>query len=1222
MSYSFFPRRRACATLAVLGLLTTTALTAPAQTPNYRLELRGAAFTPPANLDEFFGPAAAPTDITGGVYYRLVQFYTLPNKERRARIESSWHVKLLDYLPHNTYVVAFPASFNRQLLMGYGVRSVFRLDTDNRLHPLLRTGNVPPHALRSGGVAELTVQAVSAADPAAVRTALTAAGATVLREDEATHLFTIQVPTAKIRAVADVPAVLFVEPIAPAPVPEDRPGRSNHRVNYLNSDSPLGRHYDGRGVHVALGDDGIIGPHIDYSGRTDQLAVAGVNDGDHGDHCAGIIMGAGNLDPRQRGMAPGVELKVYEPFDNINRSPQDFNDFNIRVTSTSYGDGCHSGYTTFAQTVDRQTRQLPTLLHVFSAGNSGSQNCGFISGWGNITGGNKSGKNVIATGAVTVNDQLAGFSSRGPTVDGRIKPEICAVGVDVNSTLPGNNNQGNQYGPNSGTSMACPGAAGTSALLYQLWRERHNGQDPTAAIVKAALMATADDLGQPGPDFQFGYGRINARRAAMALEENRVYIDSVDQGEGRRLTVNVPAGTRQLRLLTYWTDFEGAVLAGRALVNDLDTELRAPDSARYQPWVLDPRPNATTLDAPAVRARDSLNNTEQITLDAPAPGQYTLRIAGAAVPRGAQSFVVITEMLTDSITVTYPLGGETFAPADAEMLRWDAFNTSGSFDLSLSADAGATWAPLATVAGTQRWYNWQPTVSRNGQRLLLRVRRGTHEGRSGAPFSVQTPPSSLRVTRVCPDSATFEWNPVAGAVRYDVYRLGARYMDSIGTATTPRFVVSPTNPLGTDWLSVRAVMANGATSRRANAIQRQPGTVNCVLSQDAEVVQLLSPASGSVTSCAANSTTAVTLRIRNAGSQPLVGARVFYRINAGAIQTDTILGAIAPGTALTHTFSAPAQLTAPGTYRVQTWVRIASDGNQYNDSATAVVSFISGVSGTLPLTETLDAWTRCSTASDCGTTVCALRNGWVNTPSGTANDDSDWRLNSGVTPSINTGPDSDHTLGTGAGRYLYLEASGCSAKTAILTSPCLNLATQPLAQDFTFWYHAFGADMGELHVDVLPDSGAAVLDAIPVIQGDQGNQWLQARVPLGAFKRRTVTVRLRGITGADFASDLALDDFNVTDAIVQGVRTEAVALNQRLTLAPNPTAGNTAISRPDLSDGPLDLTVFDVRGQLVTRGRLTGLTTILELGGVAPGAYSVRIVSAKTSVVRRLVVQP
>ncbi len=454
--------------------------TPPAGAPNYRLELRGGTFTPPVNLEEFFSAAGEPTDVSGGVYYRLVQFWELPTKERRARLERAWHARLLDYLPMNTYVVAFPASFNRQLLLGYNVRSVFQLSPESRLHPLLRTANVPAHALRPGNRAEVlieTIAATAAPDPAALRAAtraaLLAAGATEITvpDSAAPQRFRALVPLAKLRAVAALPTVLSVEAVPAPPQREDRPGRSSHRSNYLNSDDPLGRHYDGRGVRVALGDDGILGPHIDYTGRLNQTRV-NTNSGDHGDHCAGIIMGAGNLDPRQRGMATAADLSVYDPFENITAAPVDFTTQGVRITSTSYGSGCHAGYTAAAQEVDRQTRLQPALLHVFSAGNSGTSDCGFLTGWGNITGGNKSGKNVLAVGAVDLNDQLTGFSSRGPTQDGRIKPDICTVGLDVNSTLPNNT-----YGLNSGTSMACPGMAGTAAQLYQLWRSRHTGQD-------------------------------------------------------------------------------------------------------------------------------------------------------------------------------------------------------------------------------------------------------------------------------------------------------------------------------------------------------------------------------------------------------------------------------------------------------------------------------------------------------------------------------------------------------------------------------------------------------------------------------------------------------------------------------------------------------------------------------------------------------------------------
>lgn len=1227
----FFAFRRGALAGVLLGLsLTLTPSAGRAQpgqpaggAPSYRVELRGGAFTPPANIEEFYGPAGAPTDVAGGVYYRLVQFWELPTKERRERLERSWHARLLDYLPKNTYVVAFPATFNRQLLMGYNVRSVFKLDPETRLHPLLRTDNVPAHALRPGNMAEVfieTIAATAAPDPealrAATRAALLAAGATEITVPDSTapQRLRARVPLDKLRLVAAIPTVLSVEAVPAPPQREDRPGRSSHRSNYINSDSPLGRHYDGAGVRVALGDDGIIGPHIDYKGRYEQSRVNS-DDGSHGDHTGGIIAGGGNLDPRQRGMAPAASVSVYDPFENIDLAPVDFGSIGVRITSTSYGNGCHAGYTTDAQDVDRQTREQPALLHVFSAGNSGTANCGFLTGWGNITGGNKSGKNVLAVGAVDRNDQLAGFSSRGPTADGRIKPDICAVGVDVNSTQPDNT-----YGLNTGTSMACPGMAGTAAQLYQLWRSRHAGQDPTAALIKAAVLGTADDLGNPGPDFQHGYGRLNARRAALALEGEHFFSDSVDQGDTRTFSLAVPAGVQQVRVLLHWTDFEGSVLAGRALVNDLDAALIGVSSDTTQPWVLDPRPNLATINLPAVRGRDSLNNAELITLDAPAPGTYTIWVQGTSVAQGPQRFYAVYELVSDSVVLTYPMGGESFAPADSEIIRWDAFGNVGSFDLEVSADSAATWQSIGTAPGTARQFQWAPAANRNGQLLTFRVRRGAAEGRSVAPVSIQTPPSNLRVTRVCPDSATFEWNPIPNAVRYDVFRLGATQMDSIGSSSQPRFAVLGTNPLVEDWLSVRAVQANGARSRRAIAIRRAPGTLNCTLAFDAEVVRVLSPAAGAVTVCGPPAPTPVIVELRNAGAQVMPGARVFYRVGTGPVVTDSVIGPLAPGALRTHTFSSPALLPAAGPVELLVWARFGGDGNRYNDSVRVNLTITTGTVAALPLTQNVDAWMRCNTGSDCEATVCGLTNGWLNAPNGNG-DDIDWRVNAGATPSVDTGPDLDHTLGTGQGRYLYLEASnGCFGKTAVLTSPCLDLTVDTLARDFTFWYHAYGVDMGELHVDVLPDSGAAVTDVIPAIIGDQGNQWLPARVSLAPFRGRIVTVRLRGVTGSEFTSDLALDDFGVDAAIIQGVRADAQAFAGRLALTPNPTTGIVRLSRPNLADGPLAVTVLDVQGRILARQTLTGLATTFDLGSAPAGTYLVRVVSARTSVVRRLVV--
>src|SRR5690606_39055654 len=118
----------------------------------------------------------------------------------------------------------------------------------------------------------------------------------------------------------------------------------------------------------------------------------------------------------------------YQAFDSIYSH---YNKHNIRITSTPYSDGNNTGYTSRARLMDIHINAMPDLMHVFSAGNAGTSNFnyGAGAGWGNITGGHKQAKNVITVGNITFDDFLASSSSRGPAKDGRIKPEICAVGT-------------------------------------------------------------------------------------------------------------------------------------------------------------------------------------------------------------------------------------------------------------------------------------------------------------------------------------------------------------------------------------------------------------------------------------------------------------------------------------------------------------------------------------------------------------------------------------------------------------------------------------------------------------------------------------------------------------------------------------------------------------------------------------------------------------------------
>ena len=149
-----------------------------------------------------------------------------------------------------------------------------------------------------------------------------------------------------------------------------------------------------------------------------------------------------------------------------------------------------------------------------------------------------------------------------------------------------------------------------------------------------------------------------------------------------------------------------------------------------------------------------------------------------------------------------------------------------------------------------------------------------------------------------------------------------------------------------------------------------------------------------------------------------------------------------------------------------------------------------------------------------------LVNNWTNL----SGDDIDWNVDANGTPSQNTGPSADHSLGTTAGKYMYIEATSPNFpnKVAILESPCYDLTGASDAM-LTFWYHMYGAEMGSLAIDLMVN-GTPVTDVL-VITGDQGNVWRQAYVDLSAHVgQNNLRVRFRGTTGSNYTSDITIDD--------------------------------------------------------------------------------------------------
>ncbi|MEM9023218.1 MAG: S8 family serine peptidase, partial [Bacteroidota bacterium] len=781
-----------------------------------------------------------------------IQFHTIPTDEQRA-VLAGQGIRLLEYLPKRAYVASLPQGFDRQQLVAANVRSVVSPDRDFKLHPLLEGQQLPAWALKEKGQIDLNVNMYTDLDPNGVIPRLKARGYEVLKRHDHSHYVELRVPIASLDDVVDLPYISFVEPIAEPGEPENYTARTQHRSNIINADHANGMHYDGSGVAVMMQDDGDIGPHIDYTGRIGQFTDG--NNGDHGDHVGGTIFGAGNLNPTTRGMATGADLYVYwaaqQGYPGFDSIPSHYNSLGIRITSTSYSDGCNAGYTNRARTMDIQTNSFSSLLHVFSAGNNGFSDCsyGAGAGWGNVTGGHKVGKNVITVANLDLNDNISGSSSRGPAHDGRIKPDVSAKGSSVFST-----SDPNTYVFKSGTSMSCPGTSGTMAQLYHAYRDINAGTDPDGGLMKAIMLNTCEDLGNEGPDFTFGWGRINALRAVETIQNQTYMTGTVSQGGSNTHTINVPNGAKQLRVMVYWTDPQASVNASTALVNNLDMTLTDPASNTTLPWLLDFTPTVASLSAPATHGVDSVNNMEQVVIDDPAMGAFTVTVNGTGVPQGPQDYWVVYELITDRITLTYPIGGEPFVPGEVEKIRWDALGDSGTFALEYSLDNGVSWTMINNaVSGSVRFLNWTVPQALTGE-AMVRITRGANTDDSDAAFSIIGVPNTVSIDFGCPDSFRVSWTPVTGATAYEVSMLGAKYMDSIGVSTTTSFIVTGVNPLTEYWVAVKALGPQNAIGRRTVAIRKLPGTFNCPLTDDIELTLISSPLNQGFQSCHGDST--------------------------------------------------------------------------------------------------------------------------------------------------------------------------------------------------------------------------------------------------------------------------------------------------------------------------------------------------------------------------------
>ncbi|MCS7018150.1 MAG: S8 family serine peptidase [Cytophagales bacterium] len=572
----------------------------------------------------------------------------------------------------------------------------------------------------------------------------------------------------------------------------------------------------GKGVRIGVWDgSGLIGPHVDFVNRTSQeepLMGESFSWREHATHVSGTLAGAGLRFIYGRGIAPEAQLfnynivstssaESYIPYKMLKAVEQR----QIVITQNSYGPShtCSAGginYSSTNRSQDLVANAFPELLHVFATGNSGGS-CG---GYRNTVHG---AKNIISVASLDANNQRMWLghmqSAAGPARDGRLQPHIAAPGVNIFSTTPDHFYASSGW---SGTSMAAPHVSGVAALLYQHYRELNSGQTPPAALIRAVLLNGATDLGNPGPDYIFGFGKVHALNAAAAITENRFVLNEVAQGQTFKHYVYVPTGSKQLKIMLSWNDPAALPNALPALVNNLNLQAKSPSGTIRLPLVLNPASPASV----ATEGTDNLNNNEQIVINLPEEGTWEISVTGASIAIGnTQAFALTWQQEGEFLVLRNPTTHER----DMSPVHWDCRDIPGN--VTIEFFDGATWQTLGSVPASQGKFAWTPpAIVTNNARIRISA-----TGASGAVHSHTSPPLLfLGIPNITPNpnitpyvpgnnSLTFSWTAAAGADAYEILWLNLQrgaweHIATVPHTTTTYTVTGLENGIR-HWLSVR-----------------------------------------------------------------------------------------------------------------------------------------------------------------------------------------------------------------------------------------------------------------------------------------------------------------------------------------------------------------------------------------------------------------------------------
>lgn len=705
--------------LAVLAILGPFFLPALA-TAQPLIHLRTGVIDPAAApAPRVAAPVESATTPDGRATY-ILQLQMEPGVSERRALRAAG-AELLHYIPDAAWLARLSPDREQDVAALPFVHWLGHYEAAFKIDPTLAT-----QMTRSEFMSEVVISVLRPGYVLAIKEAIEQAGEEVVEFGTTTRWGTVRanVSAATLSQLATRAEVEWIEPFVQPELMNDVARRSD----MLNVERVWNVHgLSGAGQIVAVADSGLCTGdletiHPDFQGRVQS--VSGWVDPDfwgdassHGTHVAGSVLGSGAAfgDGQYSGIAPAAALimqaigdpqggsRVFLPTP-LNRLFESAHELGAHIHTDSWGSSVYGAYTSFSREADEFMWDYDDLLILTSAGNSGKDTnrdgvidpqsigapasaknvltvgaaesdrpagSGGLSGlkWG--TGGwlanypvNPIRDDLISTSADGTHQGMAAFSSRGPTQDGRTKPDIVGPGTDIISARSLYPNAGPGWGvvPGAagdwylfmgGTSMSTPLVAGAATLAREYLTERRGIANPSAALQKALLVNGARSLapGQygtgiyqeipfgPRPNMVEGWGQVDLEYTLYPASGATNWLwdrHAVTTGQTNRYPLVVDPGNTNapVRVTLAWSDFPASLTAARQLVNDLDLRVITANGAVIHP---------------SGRAHpDRINNLLGIDWDTPQAGTNWVEVVGHNVPMTPQRYALVVKGVVDA----------------------------------------------------------------------------------------------------------------------------------------------------------------------------------------------------------------------------------------------------------------------------------------------------------------------------------------------------------------------------------------------------------------------------------------------------------------------------------------------------------------------------------------------------------------------------------------------